>query len=281
MGSRQWILVVGLVLVFLPGLRALAEVWSSLDYYSHGFLVPVVSLWIGLQRGRRLEAPAAHPLGLVAIACALGVYAVGLGLGSPTAMGLGAVGAAAGVVWHFWDLAGVRRLVFPLGLLLFVVPIPPAILGPVVLQLQFFVSRVAVDILQLAGFTVLREGNVVELPGGPLFVAEACSGITSIVTLLPLGAVLAYFTERRAAARVALVAAVVPIAMVGNLVRVLATVIAADAVGIERATGSWLHESAGLITFTLECMLLMGLGSLLAPTLTARRGGGTGNAQAA
>ena len=280
MRARQWILVFGLTLVFIPGLRALAGVWSSLDYYSHGFLVPIVSLWIGLSRARKLGEPRAHPVGLLWVAAALALYAGGLGFGSASTMGLAAVIAAGGVVWHFWGISGVRRLAFPLALLLFVVPIPPAVLNPVVLQLQFFVSRVAVDVLHLAGFTVLRDGNVVELPGGPLFVAEACSGITSIVTLLPLGAVLAYFTERRLAARLALVAAVVPIAMFGNLMRVVAPVVAADALGIERATGSWLHESAGLITFTLECALLIGLGALVAPRV-AHAPAATGSAQAA
>jgi exosortase len=275
---RQWILVGGLAIVFIPALRALAGVWSSLDYYSHGFLVPIVSLWIAWERAGKLGRPGAHAQGLLIIGLALALYAAGLGLGSATTMGLAAVAAATGVVWHFWGVTGARRLVFPLGLLLFVVPIPPAILTPIVLQLQFFVSRVAVDVLQISGFTVLREGNVVELAAGPLFVAEACSGITSIVTLLPLGAVLAYFTERRAVRRLGLVLAVVPIAMLGNLIRVIATVLAAEAVGIEQATGSWLHESAGLITFSLECGLLIGLGALLGAALGD---GGAGRTQAA
>jgi exosortase len=267
MGMRQWILMGTLALVFIPAIRSLAEVWSSLEYYSHGFLVPVVALWIGWDRAARLGSPGADARGLLIIGASLALYGIGLGMGSATGMGLGAVLAATGVVWHFWGSAGVKRLAFPLGLLLFVVPVPPVILTPIVLQLQFFVSTMAVEILQLAGFTVLREGNVVELAGGPLFVAEACSGITSIVTLLPLAAVLAYFTERRSAARVGLVLAVVPIAMLGNLVRVIATVAAAEVFGIDKATGSWLHESAGLITFTLECGLLIGLGSLVGSVL--------------
>jgi len=278
MGMRQWILVGGLALVFIPAFRALAEVWSSLDYYSHGFLVPIVSLWIGWDRVGRLGPPGAHAQGLLVIGLAMALYAVGLGLGSPTGLGLAVVAAATGVVWHFWSVRGVRRLIFPLGLLLFVVPIPPSILSPIVLQLQFFVSRMAVDVLQLSGFTVLREGNVVQLAAGPLFVAEACSGITSIVTLLPLGAVLAYFTERRTGARVGLVLAVVPIAMLGNLLRVIATVVAAQSLGIDQATSSWLHESAGLITFTLECGLLIGLGSWVGVALEP---GGAGRPQTA
>jgi len=278
MGKRAWLLIGVLALVFIPALRALAGVWSSLDYYSHGFLVPIVALSIGWQRAGKLGAPAAHGAGLAIIGAGLVVYAIGLGMGSPTGMGLAAVVAITGAVWHFWGRRGVRRLVFPLGLLLFVVPIPPVILTPIVLALQSFVSRLAVDLLQVAGYTVLREGNVVQLAAGPLFVAEACSGITSIVTLLPLGAVLAYFTERRTAARVALVLAVVPIAMLGNLIRVLVTVAAADAVGIQQATSSWLHESAGFLTFTLECVLLIALGSVVGAALTR---GGSGGARPA
>ena len=81
MGLRQWILVGGLALVFIPAFRALAEVWSTLDYYSHGFLVPIVAYWIALPRIRRLGPPGAHAEGLLVLGAALVLYAVGLGLG--------------------------------------------------------------------------------------------------------------------------------------------------------------------------------------------------------
>jgi exosortase len=112
--------------------------------------------------------------------------------------------------------------------------------------------------------SVVRQGNVLLLGSGEsLFVEEACSGITSIVTLLPLAVVLARFTLDPGWRRAALVALVVPIAMLGNLVRVIATVAAAGRWGAARATEGSLHESAGIITFAGACLLLIAIGVVL------------------
>ena len=115
--------------------------------------------------------------------------------------------------------------------------------------------------LQLAGYSVMRIGNVLELPSGEtLFVAEACSGITSLITLLPLGVFLAYFTERTLLRRSILVSCVVPVAMFGNLVRVVGTVVLAERIGVEAATASALHDWVGIGTYLLACAVLLIVG---------------------
>ena len=81
--------------------------------------------------------------------------------------------------------------------------------------------------------------------------------------MAPLGVILAYFTEKTLLRRGLLVASVIPLAMIGNLVRVLGTVAAADAFGVARATSGPIHDSAGVLTFVLACLLLIGFGGLL------------------
>lgn len=257
-----------------PGVLALARVWSSVDYYSHGFLVPVVAFWIARDRlrGLALERDAR---GLWFLAGALAVYTAGLVGGLVELEGLGVVLAVAAAVWVAWGAAAWRRLAFPLAFLIFMVPLPPAWLTPRIVELQLFVSAAAAALLRAAGLPVFREGNVLALPNGEsLFVEEACSGITSIVTLLPLGVLLAWFTLRRGWKRAVLVAAVIPVAMLGNLVRVVATVVAAEAWGAERATRGALHESAGVLTFSLACLLLIGIGLWLRRPRAGRAGSG-------
>ena len=151
------------------------------------------------------------------------------------------------------------------------VPLPPALLDPLILRLQLWVSSAGVAALQWLGLAVLREGNVMPLPGDQqLFVDEACSGITSVVTLLPLGAVLAHLGARGWLRRTAIMLSVVPIAMFGNWLRVLGTVAAAQHFGPELVLAGPLHESAGLLTFLFACSLLVGLGALLRPPRTAQ-----------
>ena len=131
--------------------------------------------------------------------------------------------------------------------------------------LQTLASAGAVAVLHALGVSVLRDGNVMRLSDGEaLFVAEACSGITSLLSLIPVGVLLARFTQTGAWQRVALVAFVVPAALLGNMIRVIATVLAADAYGVERATAGPLHESAGLLTSAFAVLLVVALGTVLA-----------------
>jgi exosortase len=274
MSRREWVLVGLLAGVFTPAVLAMAEVWRSVGYYSHGFLIPLVSYAAFHPIAGRL-GPAGRDLrGYLVVLGAVGIYLLGIGAGSTLLQGLGFVVAVAGVVLAFWGPAGLRRLAFPVWFLLFMVPLPPELLTPLIVKLQLAVSGASVEILQTLGYSVLREGNVLVLPGGKsLFVAEACSGITSIVTLTPLGVTLAYFTEATWGRRLVIIAAVIPLAMLGNLFRVIATVLAADAYGVQRVTQSALHELAGLLTFALTCLALVAVGVLQRRLFRANAGG--------
>jgi exosortase len=260
-------LVVAVGLAFSPALLAMARVWSLHDYTSHGFLVPVIAAWMFAAKRRELGPPRHDLRGLALIGAAALLLAFGLAAGSATWMGVAFVGATTGLALRIYGPAGVGRLAFPLGFLLFMIPIPASVLTPIIVRLQLWVSAAAVETLHLLGYAVLREGNVVLLPGDErLFVDEACSGITSVITLLPLGALLAYFSEKGWLRRSLLIVAAVPIAMFGNWLRVLTTVAASEHFGVERATQGALHESAGLITFVLACALLIAFGALLRRT---------------
>ncbi len=266
------VLWIALALAFVPAVLALAHEWSRLDYYNHGFLVPLVAGVVAQPRLRRLRASVRWSPGLAALAGALAVYAAGLLFGSATLQGLAVVGALAAMVGFRWGPAGLRALALPLAFLLFMVPLPAALVNPVVVWLQTLASVLAVGALQAFGVPVQREGNVVNLPGGDaLFVAEACSGITSLLSLIPIGVLLARFTERATWRRWLIVLAVVPAALLGNAIRVVATVVAARAWGIERATSGPLHDSAGLLTSVFAVLLVVALGVALRRWLDAPR----------
>jgi exosortase len=261
----EWLLAALLLLVFAPAGIAMGEVWSSVDYYSHGFLVPLVAYWAATRsrtRFRPLENRDRRGFAIAGLAAV--VYAAGLAMGVVSLQGLGLVAAVAACAFYLGGVQGVRVLAFPLAFLVFMVPLPQTWITPMIVQLQLIVSATAVDLLGWFGSGVVRQGNVIQLPAGDeLFVAEACSGITSIVTLTPLAVMFAYFTESTLVRRLVIVVAVVPLAMLGNLVRVAVTVAAAERYGAAAATGNLLHEFAGLITFTLACLALIALGALM------------------
>lgn len=262
----EWLLVGLLALAFVPAVVALSRAWSSVDHASHGYLVPLVALWAASGKRRLLSSlPSERDgRGLGLLLLSFGLYLAGVGTSWVALQGLAVVVAVAGAILTLRGAAWLRALCFPVGYLLFMVPIPEPLLTPLIVRLQLFVSEVGVGLLQLVGVPVLRVGNVIELPGGDsLFVAEACSGITSVVTLLPLAVFLAYFTEKTLARRLVLCAAVLPLALAGNLVRVVATVLAAREMGAAAATEGALHETTGLLSYVLGCLALLAVGWLM------------------
>ena len=260
--SDEILLWVATAVVFAPAVLALADRWASTEYYQHGFLVPLVSLATAHPRLRRLGPGGRHPAALAALAGALALYAMGVLLAGVTAQGLALVAAITALVGYRWGAAGLRRLAFPLAFLLFMVPLPEAWVFPVIVTLQEWASVGAVAVLHLFDVAVARDGNVIRLANGDaLFVAEACSGITSLISLIPIGVLLARFTQDDFAKRCWLVAAVIPAALICNAVRVIATVAAADAFGTQQATSGPIHESAGMLTSAFAVVLVIGFGA--------------------
>jgi exosortase len=260
------IFVVVLIAVWVPGLMRLAEVWRTVEYASHGFLVPLAALWVATAHREalaRLEVrrPAG---GLALVPLAALAYLAALLLNDPTILGLVLVAHIVMAVFVLRGAAWVRTLRFSLAYLLFMVPLPASWVAPLIVKLQLWVSLVAVSILQTAGVAIYREGNVLTLPGDQsLFVAEACSGITSLITLLPIGVLVAYLTESELWRRGVLVAMVVPIALAGNLLRVVGTVLLSIEFGVAVATTGPIHEWAGVATYVLGCGALLLVGAAL------------------
>lgn len=275
LSPREWVLAALLVVTFAPALVALAGVWTTVDYQSHGFLVPVVSLWVLLRERNRwpqLETRA-DGRGLLVVVAALVVYLLAQAAGEVSLQGLSMVTAIAGAVLFARGPAWLRHLAFPIGFLVFMVPVPASWITPLILELQLFVSIVSLAILDALGAPIVREGNVMYLPSGDsLFVAEACSGVTSIITLAPLGVLLAYYTLRRPGTRVLLVLSVIPLAMIGNLARVVAVTLGAMQWGIAAAAEGPAHDVAGVLTYAVACLLLIVTSTLLGRL--ERRGAG-------
>lgn len=261
-----------LLAVFAPALATLAGEWSAVEHQSHGFLVPIVALLAAHSLAARGPTARPDPRGAALLLAALAVYAFGFTAGSPTALGLALCGAIAGAVWYLRGAAWLRRLAFPLGYLLFLVPLPPSWVAALVVPLLEFVTAGSVGLLRLAGMGVERQGNVIVLPGGEsLFVAEACSGLTSLVTLVPIAVLIAWLAPLSNPRRVALVALVVPIAMGANLLRVVGTVLGTEAFGARAMTDEPVHSLVGLSVYVVGCVALLALARALAPARAASR----------
>lgn len=273
MRRNEWITAFGIAVVFAPAVFQLAGVWSSVEYYSHGFLVPVASGLVahGIARQRAALPRTGDWRGGIALGAALLAQAAGVLSGSVAIQGLALVGALTGAVWALRGTAWLRALAFPLAFLLFMVPIPPDWLAPVVVQLLLFVTSAATRVLHAFGMPVLREGNVILLPGGDsLFVAEACSGLTSLVTLLPIAVLIAWLAPVATRWKIALALLAIPVAMLANLLRVVGTSVGAVRWGVDVVTGEPAHTLVGLAVYAIACIVLLAIARAMPRARRAR-----------
>lgn len=155
-----------------------------------------------------------------------------------------------------------RRLVFPLGFLLFAIPLPATAYLPLSGRLQLISSALAGHGLDLLGIPALREGNIIVLPNSTLDVAQACSGIHSLFALIATATLAAYLMVDRRVAQIVVVLSAAPIAILFNGVRIIATALMCFTIGPEAARGLT-HMTTGFVVFALGCVALTALCMLL------------------
>ncbi|MCC6990788.1 MAG: exosortase [Acidobacteria bacterium] len=251
--------------LFFDVARQLVSDWATDDNSAHGFLVVPVALFLAWERRDALAAAPRRPsvLGLVVVFGSLAVLAAGT-LGAELFLTrIAIVGVLVGVVLFALGWHHLRLLAFPLAFLLLMVPLPAILFNQIALPLQLLASQVGEEGLRAFGVPVLREGTVMVLASTTLEVAEACSGIRSLISLLTLGIVYGYFMDSRAWVRWVLALSTVPIAVVTNGLRVAGTGIAAHHYGPEAAEG-FLHTFSGWLVFVSALALLFVLREALA-----------------
>jgi exosortase len=242
--------------------------WWQIPDFSHGFLVPLFSgylVWVKRKSLLRIKpAPTSYgvviaALGLVTLL--LGVYGAELFLSRVSLVILlaGVVLALRG--WQFF-----KEIRFALLVLLLAIPIPSIVFNEMTLPLQILASKLASTLLPLFGVPVLREGNVIQLPAMKLEVAEACSGIRSLMSLFTLAVFYGYFLEKSYFRRAVLMAASIPIAIAANAVRIFGTGVCVQYWDPDKAEG-FFHEFSGWVMFvvSLACLFIVDRAIRLVP----------------
>lgn len=246
-----------LVACYAPILYRMGLQWANDEDMGHGFFVPVVAGYIAWRRRAELAAtpPKTNWWGLAAVVFAglMSVIAT-LGVELFTAR-LSFVVALVGTVLFLGGVKWIKLLAFPLSLLLFMIPIPAIIYSSLTLRLQMFASQFAEMLISAVGIPVLREGNTLKLPSQTLDIVDACSGIRSLLSLLFLSLVYAYFTDKKVWMRWALLFATVPIAILANGIRVGVTGMLSE-VDTKLASGIY-HETEGYILFIIALVALI------------------------
>src|SRR5215204_6620273 len=197
-------IALAIVFAYATVLVKLSYDWWYDENYSHGLLIPFITVYIiWLQRDKfaNLQPKPTVVLGAAAVVVALLALWAGVAGAELYIQRLSLVLLLGGTVVYFWGLKFLQLLLVPFVLLLLALPIPTIVFNKVAFPLQLFASRCAVWSMSLVGIPVLRQGNVIELKPLNAFatkkleVVEACSGIRSLMTLMTLAVVFAYFTH--------------------------------------------------------------------------------------
>jgi exosortase len=254
------VVTLAVVLVFGKVLLRLVDDWIVDGNYSHGFLIIPIALYFVWERRQKLAAAPLAPswMGLVFLGGGIAVLLAGLWGSELFLSRVSLLPVTAGIVLFLFGWAHLRILVFPIAFLLLMIPIPAIIFNQIAFPLQMFASRVGEWAISAVGIPVLREGNVLILAHTTLEVAEACSGIRSLVSLITLGIVYGYFMDQRSWVRLLLVASAVPVAILANGARVAGTGMAAHWIGKDAAEG-FFHEFSGWIVFLFAFVMILAI----------------------
>lgn len=260
------LLLASFLILYRPVIIKLVTDWWTDTYYLHGFLVIPIALYFVWERRDRLRDALRKPSvqGLFVVLASVATLIAGI-LGAELFLTrISLVGLAAGTVLFVFGWQHLRRLAFPLAFLILMIPIPTIAFNQVAWPLQLLASQLGVSALQMCAIPVLREGSLIELANTTLEIAEACSDIRSMVSLLTMGIVYGYFADSRTWVRVTVALAIIPIAVVMNSARVFGTGVAANYYGPEaamsffRAFSGWiLLVAAFVILFLTTRMLLL------------------------
>jgi exosortase len=231
--------------------------------YSHGWLIPIVSLAVVWYRRKELAAAprGAAAAGLVWVAAALALHWIGARIQQPRLSLFSFALLLLAIPYSLYGAAVARLLVFPCAYLLFC--IPWNFLDTLSFPLRMLSARVSTALLVGLGLDVQRSGSAIHVGGGlALDVADPCSGLRSLLAMMALVAAYAFFTQRSLMRKWALFLLSIPVAILSNVVRITTIALVGQAFGMAQAMKIY-HDYSGYLIFVAGTLMVVGAGQLL------------------
>lgn len=246
-------------LLFWPTLVALWDQWMEDPDFSHGIVIVGVSIvLIYAKRGELGALTARRSLaGLAFLILCILLYAAGHRSMTRIVERLAVWGAVVGSLWFLFGARFLLARPFPYFYLLLCIPPPFFILSPVRLALKTFATRLSSDVLVLIGIPALPEGNVLTIGEARLEVADACSGIRSLMAVTATAVLFAYLFRMGISKGALLTAMSIPITVLVNVLRLVVVAVALTRFDIDLTSG-WPHDTVGFAVFGISLVLLFG-----------------------
>lgn len=266
--SRDKLKLFSLLLIwaalFSPIVPEMVREWMGHSDNSHGFIVPLVTGYFIWDRREQLNSTTISTSwwGAVILFLSLALYVLsyagGLAFPARVAMILGLFG----LIWGMLGHEIIKVVSFPVLFLLFMIPVPYSLLNIVSGPLQLLATKISANLIGACSIPVFRDGNMLYFVSTQLEVAEACSGIRSIMSLSMLAFAFASLSHAGWKGKAILILSATPIAMVANIIRIAGTGILANFFGDKVARG-FLHEFSGIVIFIFGLVVLSGIYTLI------------------
>lgn len=233
---------------FYSTLQWLVISWLNNDYYSHGFLIPIISGYlIYNMRGdlKNIEKKQSQE-GLFVFMAGIIMYGIGSLNSIRFISGLSLLVTIFGLILYLYGWKFINKVKFPLVFLIFMIPLP--IIDIVAPPAQTIAATGSFDIAKLVGLPIERDGNQLTLPSGTFEVAVECSGLNSLISLLALGTIYAFILEGGLLKKLTISFSSIPIAMLGNILRITSVLIVGNKYGTDVAEG-YFHQFSSIVLF--------------------------------
>lgn len=262
---KQLILWIGLLLTYFPTLCWMWDRWFVRDsYYSHGILIPFVSLFLIWQKKDELLAveKKSSSAGLVMIIIGIFIHAVSSLVRVYFTSGFSMILVIIGLILYLYGSKVLKQVIFPVFFLLFMVPVPLVIITNISFKMKIFAAEIAERILNSMGIPAIREGSLIKMRQTYVLVDDVCSGLRSLISLMALGSIFAYWMKNKMFKRILLFLLTIPIAVITNVFRIVFLSTVSEIWGAQYADG-FLHDLSGYLVFALAFILLFMAGKVL------------------
>jgi len=249
---QKFFILLGLVAVsYIPTFIWMYQRWNEKDtYYSHGILIPFICAFIVWQRRAVLAKIKETPfkLGWILFGAGILIHAVSALLQVYFTSGFSLMLVIPGLVLIFFGKETLRKIGFAIAFLLFMIPLPLVAIASMSFYLKIFAAKISTAIINGIGVAAIRDGSIIRTAHSFVVVEDPCSGIRSLISLIALGALMAYFSPISKVKKTVLFLSAIPIAVASNVIRIIALTLVSEMYGAKHATG-WFHDTMGILVF--------------------------------
>lgn len=253
------------IIAYIPTFIWMVGRWTVKDtYYSHGFLVPLISLFLIWNKRARLSRLKVNPakIGWAFLIPGVLIHIISSLWQVYFSSGFALILIIPGLVLLFLGKEYLKQLAFPISFLIFMLPLPMVAIANLSFRLKILAAQISTAVINILGIPAIREGSVIKTAHSYLMVEDPCSGIRSLISLIALGALMAYFSNLSKTKKTILFLSSIPIAVSTNVIRIVSLSLVSEVYGGKFATGVF-HDTMGILVFVFAFMGLALVAKLL------------------